>query len=146
MKCKILIRSKIWRKIGDRRLHDFDRQPMPNYIVPDALYLELNARTPSIGNNVIDRQGRHLISTRMTSISVRYLNVGRNQIAQPCINPSVARRLRCAADVSRWLSSVKKEKKKKKERKEKRESLTGDKAALGLMEIEKCKEPGGSSS
>lgn len=119
---------------------------MPNYIVPDALYLELNARTPSIGNNVIDRQGRHLISTRMTSISVHYLNVGRNQIAQPCINPSVARRLRCAADVSRWLSSVKKEKKKKKERKEKRESLTGDKAALGLMEIEKCKEPGGSSS
>lgn len=141
---KILIRSKIWRKIGDRRLHDFDRQPMPNYIVPDALYLELNARTPSIGNNVIDRQGRHLISTRMTSISVRYLNVGRNQIAQPCINPfrgpppSLCRR--CFAVI------VLREKGEKERKKERRESLTGDKAALGLMEIEKCKEPGGSSS
>lgn len=41
---------------------------------------------------------------------------------------------------------VLREKGEKERKKERRESLTGDKAALGLMEIEKCKEPGGSSS
>lgn len=86
---------------------------------------------PPSGITVIDRQERHLISTRMTSISVCYLNVGWIKLRH--LYKSLELR-RCAADVSQWLSSIKKL------------PLVGDKAVLGLMEIEKCKEPTTSSA
>lgn len=98
------------------------------------------AYTHQLGITVIDRQGRHLISTRMTSISVCYLNVRWIKLRRlrksfvllpPC--------RRCFAVIVPPPAAPSRRKKRRKL------PLDGDKAALGLIEIEKCKELAASS-
>ena len=137
MECEkwLSISSGLAKITDERRWHDFDRN-QSRITVPVVLYLELNARThsPTGNNRYWSTQGRHLISTRMTSISVCYLNVGwiklRRLRKSFVLLPSCRR---CFAVIvpppiapSRW-------------KKGRKLPSDGDKATLGLIEIEKCK-------